>query len=79
MSGQQITWLEIGAYDRETGASLSIWDKRLIRRLDDAYEAALHPNSKPPTIAETKASLRAAIAARKARDAAKQGGSPSPT
>lgn len=80
MSVQQITWAEIAAYDRETGAGLSIWEKRLIRRLDDAFEAARpgQASKKPATISETKASLRAAIAARKAK-AQTQGGQPSPT
>jgi hypothetical protein len=78
MSVQQITWAEISAYNRETGAGLTIWEKRLIRRLDDAFEAARPGQAakKPATISETKASLRAAIAAR--RDKAK-GGQPSPT
>ena len=63
-----ITWAEIGAYDRETCACLSIADKRLIRRCDDAYEAVrLGVKPKPTSVAGIKANLRAAIAARKAR------------
>lgn len=77
LAGQQITWLEIGAYDRETYAGLSVWEKRLIRRLDDAYELAKPDadgkSKKPPSIADTKAALRAQIAARNAKTAAKGG------
>lgn len=73
MAAQQITWAEINAYSAARLCQLSAWDKLLIRRLDDAYEAARPENAvkKPPSISETKASLRAAIAARKAKDAAK--------
>lgn len=75
MGVQQITWAEINAYDAARFAGMSAWDKLLIRRLDDAYEAARPENAaaskKPPSIAETKASLRAQIAARNARAATK--------
>jgi len=75
MSAQQITWAELNAYSAATFAGLSAWEKRLIRRLDDAFEAARPGNApkKPASIAETKASLRATIAARKAAAAAKGG------
>lgn len=67
-----ITWAEIGAYNRETCAALSVWDKKLIRRADDAYEAIrLGLKPKPTNVASMRASLRAAIAARKAREAQK--------
>ena len=63
-----ITWTEIRSYDRETQAMLSVWDKRLIRRADDAYEAVrMGVKPKPTSVAGMKAGLRAAIAARKAR------------
>lgn len=63
-----ITWAEINAYDAATLAGLSAWDKRLIRRADDAYEAVrLGVKPKQTSVASIKASLRAAIAARKAR------------
>lgn len=63
-----ITWTEIGSYNRETHAALTVWDKRLIRRADDAYEAVrLGIKSKPTNVAGMKASLRAAIAARAAQ------------
>ena len=81
MSLQQITWAEINDYDAARLAGLSAWDKLLIRRLDDAYEAArpeVPGQKKTPTVADMKANLRAAIAEKKARDAAK-GGEPSPT
>lgn len=65
-----ITWAEIGAYDHETLAFLTAWEKRLIRRCDDAYEAVrLGVKPKPTNVAGMKANLRAAIAARKAKDA----------
>lgn len=71
MSVQQITWAEINAYSDARFAGLSAWDKLLIRRLDDAYEAARPENAgarpkKPPSIADVKSSLRAAVAARAA-------------
>uniref|UniRef100_A0A6M3Y3R6 Uncharacterized protein n=2 Tax=viral metagenome TaxID=1070528 RepID=A0A6M3Y3R6_9ZZZZ len=65
-----ITWAEINAYEAATCATLSAWDKRLIRRCDDAYEAVrLGVKSKPTNVADIKASLRAAIAARNAKAA----------
>lgn len=77
LAGQQITWAEIGAYNRETFAGLSVWQKRLIRRLDDAYEAAASGKSpgKPTStnVADIRASLRVAIAARKSKAAAEKG------
>jgi hypothetical protein len=36
MAANPITYDEIGAYDRETFAGLSVWAKKLIRRIDDA-------------------------------------------
>ncbi|CAN7168284.1 hypothetical protein LJR202_000275 [Brevundimonas sp. LjRoot202] len=80
MSAQQITWAEIEAFDAATFAGLSAWEKRLIRRLDDAFEAARPGNApkKPASIADTRAALRAQIAARTAKAQAK-GGQPSPT
>lgn len=63
-----ITWAEIQAYNAETLACLSAWDKRLIRRCDDAYEAVrTGAKAKPTSVADMKASLRAAIAARNAK------------
>lgn len=65
-----ITWTEIGSYNRETFAMLSVWEKQLIRRADTAYEAVrLGLKPKPTSAASMKANLRAAIAARKARAA----------
>lgn len=62
-----VTWTEINAYDTATLAGFSAWDKRLIRRADDAYEAVrLGIKPKPTNVAGMKASLRAAIAARNA-------------
>lgn len=59
-----ITWAEINAYDTGTRAGLSIWDKKLIRRADDAYEAVrMGLKPKPTSVASMKASLRAALAA----------------
>ncbi|SFS42218.1 hypothetical protein SAMN05192570_1165 [Brevundimonas viscosa] len=53
---------------------LPYWQKSLIRRLDDAYEAAmpgrLSSKPKPTNVAEIRASLRAAIKAREAKAAA---------
>jgi hypothetical protein len=69
-----ITWSEINAYDAATLAGLSAWDKRLIRRIDDASEAVrLGVKPKPTNVAAMKASLRAAIAARNAKNAQKGG------
>lgn len=63
-----ISWAEINAYDAGTLAGLSAWDKRLIRRCDDAYEAVRTGiKQKPTNVAGLKASLRAAIAARNAK------------
>lgn len=71
LAGQQISWAEINAYDAANFCGLSAWDKRLIRRLDDAFETArpevAAKNPKPPSVAEMKASLRASIAAREAK------------
>ena len=70
MSVGPITWAEINAYDACTFAMLTAWDKRLIRRADDAYEAIrLGVKPKPTNVASMKATLRAAIAARKAKAA----------
>lgn len=64
-----ITWTEIGAYDRETLSMLTVWEKRLIRRTDNAFEAVrTGVKPKPTSVASMKASLRAAIAARKAKN-----------
>lgn len=69
-----ITWAEINAYDAATFAGLSASDKRLIRQLDDASEAVrLGVKPKPTDVASMKASLRAAIAARNAKNAQKGG------
>jgi hypothetical protein len=63
-----ITWGEIGSYNTETLAFLTVWEKRLIRRCDDAYEAVrTGAKPKPTNVAGMKASLRAAIAARNAK------------
>ena len=68
MSVGPITWAEIGAYNRETLSFLSVWEKRLIRKVDDAYEAIrLGVKAKPTSVADIKSSLRAAIAARNAK------------
>lgn len=80
MAVQQITWAEINAYSAALPVGLSFWDKRLIRRLDDASEAArLGISAKPKTtdVAGMKASLRAVIAARDAKRK-KEEVSPSP-
>ncbi len=67
-----VTWSEINAYAAATFSSLSVWDKRLIRRMDDAYEAVrLGVKPKPTNVASMKASLRGAIAALQARNAKK--------
>ncbi len=67
-----ITWAEINAFDAATLSGLSAWDKRLIRRADDAYEAVrLGVKPKPTSVASMKANLRAAIAARNAKAAQK--------
>lgn len=68
MATGPITWAEINAFDTGALAMLSVWEKRLIRRADQAHTAirsGLKP--KPTSVASMKASLRAAIAARKAR------------
>lgn len=66
-----IQWREIEAYDAATFACLSAFDKRLIRRCDDASEAVrLGIKPRPTSVASMKANLRAAIAARKARQGA---------
>lgn len=79
MAGQQITWAEIEAYDAAMLTGRPAWAKRLIRRLDDAFEASRPENaaSRPgkTNVADMRASLRASIAARKA--AAKAKGEPS--
>ena len=63
-----ITWTEIEAYDRGALAMLTAWEKKLIRRADDAFEAVrLGVKPKPTNVSSMKANLRAAIAARKAR------------
>jgi hypothetical protein len=63
-----IQWREIEAYDAATFACLSAFDKRLIRRCDDAAEVIrLGIKPKPTSVSSMKANLRAAIAARKAR------------
>lgn len=65
-----ITWAEINAYDAGTFAMLTAWDKKLIRKADDAFEAVrLGIKPKPTSVAGMKATLRAAIAARKAKQA----------
>lgn len=65
-----ITWSEIQAYDAATLACLSAFDKALIRRCDDASQAVrLGIKTKPTDVKSIKATLRAAIAARKARQA----------
>lgn len=67
-----ITWTEINAYDEGSHALLSAWEKRLIRRADEAYEAIrMGTKPRPTNVASMKASLRAAIAARNARAAQK--------
>lgn len=67
-----VTWAEINAYEAATLSSLSAWDKRLIRRMDDAYEAVrLGVKPKPTNVKAMKANLRGAIAALKARNAKK--------
>lgn len=64
-----ITWAEINAYDTATFAMLTAWEKRLIRRADDAFEAVrLGVKPKPTSVSSMKASLRAAIAARNAKN-----------
>lgn len=76
MAAQQITWAELNAYDAARFAGLSAWDKLLIRRIDDAFEAARPENAgaggkpKPTSVADLKGSLRAAVAARAAAKAA---------
>lgn len=71
LATQQITWAEINAYAEAVPGGLPYWQKRLIRRLDDAYEAAVpgRPSSKPKqtNVADIRASLRAAIKARQAK------------
>lgn len=63
-----ITWAEIEAYDTATLSMLTAWEKRLIRRADDAYEAVrTGTKPKPTNVASMKASLRAAIKARRAK------------
>lgn len=65
-----ITWSEINAYDQGALAMLTVWEKRLIRRADTAFEAVrLGLKPKPTSVASMKANLRAAIAARKAKAA----------
>jgi hypothetical protein len=78
LAGQQITWVEINAYSDAHPAGLTFWQKRLIRRLDDAYENARHGTSKKPqqsSVADMRATLRAALAGRKGGK--KHQGSPS--
>lgn len=72
-----ITYLEIGAFNRETCAGLSAWDKELIRDLDDLARGISAGQIDPATcqpkktnVAGLKATLRGVIAARKARAAA---------
>lgn len=50
MTAKAITWLEIRAYSRETFAPLSAWDKRLIRRIDDAILPILNPAPESSTV-----------------------------
>lgn len=75
MAGQQITWSEIEAYDAAMLTCRPAWAKKMLRRLDDAFEGARPENAstkpKKTSVAEMRGSLRAAIAARKAK-AAKQ-------
>lgn len=74
MAAQQITWAEIEAYDAAMLTARPAWAKRLIRRLDDAFEAARPENAanrpKPTSVADMKGTLRAAVAARAAAKAA---------
>lgn len=74
MAAQQITWAEINAYDAARFAGMSAWDKLLIRRIDDAFEAAkpgqADADTKPTNVADMRGSLRAAVAARAAAKAA---------
>jgi len=64
-----ISYAEIEAFNRSACAALSAWDVLLIRRVDDAIRAvALGVKSKPASIADTKAALRAVIAARAKRE-----------
>lgn len=64
-----ISYAEIEAFNRSTCASLTAWDVLLIRRIDDAIRAAsLGVKTKPASIADTKAALRAVIAARVKRE-----------
>lgn len=44
-----ITWEEIGAFNRETFAGLSVWQKKLIRRIDTAVLAVMAGVSNPKT------------------------------
>ena len=63
-----ITWGEINAYDTGTLSMLTAWEKRLIRRLDDASEAVrLGVKPKPTNVSSMKSNLRAARAAWLAR------------
>lgn len=63
-----ITWAEMNAYSDGSFSMLSAWDKRLIRRADDAYEAVrMGVKPKPTNVSSMKASLRATIAARNAK------------
>lgn len=67
-----ITYQEIEAYDRLTGASLEIWQVKLLRRIDDAVrQVSMNKGKGPPSISDVKGSLRAAVAARAAAKAAK--------
>lgn len=64
-----ITYAEIEAFNRATCAALSPWDVLLIRHVDDAVRAiALGAKPKPTSISDTKAALRAVIAARAKRE-----------
>lgn len=69
-----ITYAEIGAFNRETHAGLSGWDKELIRDLDDLARGISAGQIDPATckpkttsVAGLRATLRSAIAARKAK------------
>lgn len=79
LSAQQITWAEINEYDAANFCGLSAWEKRLIRRIDDAFEAARPENAgaggkpKPTSVSDMRGSLRAAVAARAAKAAASKG------
>lgn len=80
MAGQQITWAEINAYSDAHPAGLCFWQKCLIRRVDDAYEIARQGGSKtqkPTSVADMRATLRAAAKARK--NGKRVEGSTSPT